>query len=599
MILSIIVIVLVLVIAYIWASRGFFSALVHMVCVLIAGAVALGVWEPIAYLLLDKAGNQEWIVDMVWGASLAVPFALVLAILRLVIDKLLPANADLDGASNLIGGGLCGLISGTITVGILIISVNFLRLPQDFAGFTQIDFDNTGSLKHNDKLIFPVDRITAGVYGYLSDGALRTSTPLAAWRPALADDGALLRTNYNTGGAKHTLPMGPKEVSFELLGRYTVGEQPPAGSKPTDLLKDTLTEKGEAKAQTVTDLDGNRIEVGGAHIEGFLVNFKPGAREKSGGIVIGHGQIQLVCRSSDDSDSIALQPFAMISQQEGDKKDLGRWRFDAPRNFFRSAGGASEATMAFEFLVPRGYTPLAVYVKGVRTDASEMQPFAKYPWIKERDQAIRSGNLLTGVLTNSGELDDSSAVKIAVDPATDTADVIINNSFIGAGVLNKDNLKGLEIDDERRVVNGEAKFFKNELTNRGLERQLQVKQFAATEDTRIVQVRVGNLSRIGMLSGPALACDFSKPPILVDEAGQRYAAVGYMYADQTEYHISFLPGKPVRQCSDLPPLSGSRKDQDLFLIYRVSEGVKIKRFAIGNKTVGIFNPSILVPKPGQ
>ena len=134
MIMSAIVIVLVVVVGYIWASRGFFSSMVNMLCVLIAGAVALGVWEPLSYMVLTKMGGDDWVLDMAWGACLALPFAVVLSILRLATNKLLPANADLDGVSNLVGGGVCGLVAGTVSVGIVVISVSFLRVGQEFAG---------------------------------------------------------------------------------------------------------------------------------------------------------------------------------------------------------------------------------------------------------------------------------------------------------------------------------------------------------------------------------------------------------------------------------------------------------------------------------
>ena len=93
----------------------------------------------------------------------------------------------------------------------------------------------------------------------------------------------------------------------------------------------------------------------------------------------------------------------------------------------------------------------------------------------------------------------------------------------------------------RQVVNGEAKFFKKELAERGLDRALQVKQFSQGDDTKIVQLRVGLNSRLGMLRPAALAADFSKPPMLIDEAGQRYAAIGELGAQLQR----FLEGEAI------------------------------------------------------
>jgi hypothetical protein len=189
MILSLIVIVLVGVIAYIWASRGFFSALVHMLCVLIAGAIALGVWEPVAYWMLGKNGVSEMFIDMAWGVSLAVPFAAVLAVLRLATNKLLPSNADLDGVTNWWVAACAGW-SRAISVRILIRS-ELPRVPQ----VCRDDADRLRQqrLAEAQRAVVPVDRIATSLYAYLSTAPLHTATPLAAYRPTLADDGALLR----------------------------------------------------------------------------------------------------------------------------------------------------------------------------------------------------------------------------------------------------------------------------------------------------------------------------------------------------------------------------------------------------------------------
>src|SRR5690606_5214305 len=129
-----------------------------------------------------------WIVDMAWGVSLAVPFAVTLAALRLGVDSLLPANTDLDPATNLIGGGIRGAVSGTISVGILILAISFLRLPSSVAGHEAIGFDPGGSGQRESSLLFPADRITVGLYSALARSTLRTPTPMDLWRPRLAEE---------------------------------------------------------------------------------------------------------------------------------------------------------------------------------------------------------------------------------------------------------------------------------------------------------------------------------------------------------------------------------------------------------------------------
>ncbi|MBX3358037.1 MAG: CvpA family protein [Phycisphaeraceae bacterium] len=581
MIMSAAVILVTLGIAYIWASRGFFSALVHLVCTVIAGAVAFGVWEPLAVLWLGNTTDASYI-GLAWGVCLALPFAIVLSLLRLGIDRLLPANTDLDSVSNLVGGGVCGLVSGTITAGIMVISISYLWLPSEFMGYRPIAFDGKGSPRRESSLIYPADRITGAIYSWLSDGAFSTSTPLAAWRPGVVDSGAMMRMSFNDGGARHTLTPS----AFVVVGRYQV--EGPTGK---ELLSDTFAPD---LTQTALDLDGTPIQ--GGLIEGFVVNFRAAARDKGGSTIVGNAQIQLVCRDSSDTESITLTPISMISQAEGSSPDLGRWRFDSGGSgtFIRSAGAGADTPMAFEFLVPRGYTPLALYVKGVREDVSEMVVSQKYTSIEARDGAIRTGNIIAGAaLGPTGELDSSQALSVSLNLASPDNDVVLGARFPGRFVLDKGNLMGVEIDDSNRVTNADNKFLPNDLNNNySLGRALRVVEYSTSEDTKILQVRVDQNSRLGMLSPAAASADLTQPPLLFDTNGTRYAAVGYFYDDNQEVHIRYMPGQPIRAASELPSLSKSRPDQHLILLFRVSDGVSIDKFTIGNKVVGIFKPPL-------
>ena len=56
MILSILIIIVIALTAFWWSNQGTFSAFLHMLCCLVAGAVAFAAWEPVAYLLLGAGG---------------------------------------------------------------------------------------------------------------------------------------------------------------------------------------------------------------------------------------------------------------------------------------------------------------------------------------------------------------------------------------------------------------------------------------------------------------------------------------------------------------------------------------------------------------
>ena len=73
MILSILIIVVIVLAAFWWGNQGAFSALLHMLCALVAGAVAFAAWEPLAYTLLNAGGLPKFIPQFAWGLGLAQP----------------------------------------------------------------------------------------------------------------------------------------------------------------------------------------------------------------------------------------------------------------------------------------------------------------------------------------------------------------------------------------------------------------------------------------------------------------------------------------------------------------------------------------------
>jgi hypothetical protein len=608
MIQSAAVIFIVAGLAYIWGSRGFFSALLHLVCVLVGGAIAFALWEPIAYKILAAAGTSQWMIDIAWGAGLALPFAVSVAVLRLIVDKAVPANCDLDGAPNLIGGIVCGAIAGTISAGILLLTVNFLRLSPSVGGLSPIRQESNGSPVINEKLIFPADKITTWLYGYAADATLRTDTPLAKWRPDVTVDGALLRTNFNEGGSRHTL--APK--SFEVKGHFTVGKD--ADLKVSDLLSDGFS----GGVPKVTTLQGEDISVNstGYFIDAYVVSFGSAAREKEGNVVIGNTQVELVCYNETDDKSISVMPVAVSSKAEAENSEdkkiyYGRWRFERPNTYIRSVGGTDNPLMAFEFLVPKAAKPIALYVKGVRVDLTRLTfpnslDFADK---KERDTAIQKGTALGGepgdrYMTLVWDKPGPTSAVI-IDPSAGemfSRPIVITNTLPSNRnthtILSKDGIGGLTLNEERQIVSGEQKYKLADLQkNRGIDAKLQVRQFYEGEDTIIVQVNFGKDSPLGPVVNQT-ARDASGEISLVDFRDEKYPVVGFVYYDNQIAHIRYTPEAVIRTKEELPfgGPSTSRPDQTYILLFRVSKNTQITSMKIGETEIAKIKPSLETKK---
>jgi hypothetical protein len=602
MALSIISVVVMLGLAYIWLTRGFYSSLLHLTCTIIAGAIAFAAWEPMSYWLLKSSptsGFMSFTAGICWGVGLIVPFAVSLALLRLAVDKMLPANVVLEQKLDFAGGAVCGLGTGAITAGLLCIALNFFRLGADTPS-QPITYGSNGNLTRTSHLWVPVDSLTASMYGGLSERAFRTGDPLARWHPDLAEEGATMRLTCFDGRGRNTL----KVEDFSVQSRFTVGD---GGKVPlNDLLKDRWN---PGAAQTIADLNGKKFPEG-THFEGVIVNFKAGAKERDGKIAVGAAQIRMILEDNND-DRITVFPIAVSSQAEADKPTPARWRYDAGDTFIASTGGGADSLFAFEFPCPPNYKPIAMYVKGVRYTIEPGGPKPKnYATSEERDSAIASGFGLLSVSSGktsgtnlaSGTVDASEAIKMTRGqaPGTVGGQLALPDGMRATEmlpfVLQKGQHGDLELDEENNkniIIRGDCIVGLEVLQNRGLEKPIQIQRLQTDNSTVIVQLDVSANSKMSIL-GKSDSSDQNAPPAFFDTNGTRYEPVGFIYQDETKVQVSFKPGDPITTMSKLPNLSRSRPAQKLTLIFRVSKGVSLKYFGLGNKAMVSFEPPVLM-----
>ena len=578
---------------YIWCLRGFFSALIHMVCVLAAGAVAFGVWEPVSYALMGAmptSGFFGGLGDMAWGLGLALPFALALAILRGIVDSLLPANAQCETVVDYIGGGVCGVVSGVISAGVVVLSIQGLRLEPDFGGYQSVVFTSgtgRGSLERTSETFVPwADRLTAEFYSHLSLTTLRTPDPMARWHPDLETFLGSMRVTYD-GKSRTTF----RPDAFTLQNWYTVGDWQ-KGEKFETLLSDAWSET----PQKISDLRGRAFGSGGddelrtGYLAGFTLEFNSKAREKAGQVVVGNGQVRLVVVNGDDDDqSLALQPIAVVTNIDDPTKiAYARFRFSGDNTYPSSVGGASKSVMAFEFPVPAGYKPLALYVKGVRVDLSEKEaPSAKYGSPAERDEAIQSGQMAS--MTDVGAIIDPNTGKPVQAPQGATQDlipIVVSNALRGF-TIQKSQEGSLEVEMEGKtwsVVRGDEKISAAKIKafgGAGLDAKLKVDKLMADPSTAVVQVVVTPSQQTTEFNKLWEAADPNAEPALVDTNGTRYPASGWFYKDSTKYWVHYDRGSPLTKLSEVPTISRSATDRELTLIFVVSAGVQITDFKIG------------------
>ena len=214
-ILNIVLVAVAGLIAYWWANQGFFSALLHFICVVAAGAIALALWEPVTVNFLLRGG---WFDNYAWGVSLLGIFAVSLFVLRVIFDKLVPDNLNLPTWANYTFGTLFGAGAGVITVGICMLGAGFMQSSVDIVGFRGMARDSAtqGQPGSTGQLYPPMHAWTADFYTALSGGALAptfTNASLKRNYPDLGNMAASLQRDSAWDGEGNPTSRGKPIVS--------------------------------------------------------------------------------------------------------------------------------------------------------------------------------------------------------------------------------------------------------------------------------------------------------------------------------------------------------------------------------------------------
>jgi hypothetical protein len=164
-------------------KEGFFSGVVHLVCVIVAGALSLAFWEPLAHILLGITAFREW----AWGLSLLSLFCLLLLLLRVATNLLIPDRQNYPHAVDVAGGLATGLGTGILTAGIGLIGIGFLPVGDLGGGFVRLQ-SKAGQPGVKNQVPFPAT-LTESFYAMLSRGSfapLSSPQGLATGYPSLA-----------------------------------------------------------------------------------------------------------------------------------------------------------------------------------------------------------------------------------------------------------------------------------------------------------------------------------------------------------------------------------------------------------------------------
>ncbi|MDO8630165.1 MAG: CvpA family protein [Phycisphaerales bacterium] len=173
MLISLVFVVLIFAIAYFQASQGWYSAMIMTVLTICCAAAAFGTYEWVATHFVAP----YWKPNFAHPIALAALFGVPLIILRLVFDRVLRRTCLLPLMVDRAGGGVCGIVTAMIMVGVLATATEMIPFQNgSILGFSRFPVGETPaasegagepSADQGDLWLMP-DRFAAGLATNLS-----------------------------------------------------------------------------------------------------------------------------------------------------------------------------------------------------------------------------------------------------------------------------------------------------------------------------------------------------------------------------------------------------------------------------------------------
>jgi len=530
MILNLLVIAFILAMAYWWGSQGLFSALIHLICTLVAGALAFGLWEwlAVSYLL-------NTMPEFAWGVALIVPFALFLLLLRTPIDMLVPGNVQFPQIVNLIVGGALGAVAGGLTAGLVVIGFLFTA-PVDM---TYRPYQVQGDrISPDESLWIAVDRMAADVFAALNDNALASMLADQSFsdrHPHLLQSASMFR-QVSRPHARSAISADHVQVTDYFLVSRDKQEANPA-----------LAEYG-GRVHIVTTTITLKDESGDA-----------GAADGDNIFTATRAQAPLIHTAAGGEPEFALPVGFVVLETFGDLTTEG---------FVRSEPVTRQQTLHWIYALPGGSDPHAFRLKQIYKPLPEQTrgPERIDQWLNEIDWEWTRP---TEDADDRPDMGEHQGTHTPVEGMT----VRVSNEI--GGTINKNSMTGADFDENNAIRRAVGTYTLSRASP-----SLRIDRIARPQTTRIVQIEV-TADRAGSLFGRAMeAAGALQPPELVRRDGRTYSAFGWMkWINSERVELSIDVNGTVRR---IPPEIAQMPDnQRAVLFFLVPRGSELTEFRFG------------------
>ncbi len=546
--MNLIVLLFVIGVAYFYSVQGLFSALLHLVLMLIAGSLALAAWEPLTINFLI-----ERMPEMAWGVGLLAPFVIILLILRLVCDKLILGNLDFNYLGNSIGGGIVGFIIGIITAGYLVISLSFIGT------FSLIDYKpytiENGQITRAQSLWVQADDISSGVFSMLSGGAFH---PFSGHTTALYEP--------NLQRAAGTFQLTARRASRRALR--------PSNVTVTDLF--ALDQKAAAEQVAHDDLKltpDQQVIIIGTDI------ITDAAADPTGQFTASAAQVGLL-HGKENASTLTPPVGYLINNTYG--------TFNEADEFARAKAGISESTFHWVFVIPSGDEPRYLRLKQLRLEIPEVQFSTK---ITEAMTA-----LLTGITWNpapqTDDNDQSNVTPVArvegpahgMPGGAEGIDVAISAELPIPLNGDKVRMSGRGGLDANGIVFAQGNVPR---PDGRLGKALSVDQISYDpRAAAIVRLKVAPRKARSLFGKAVASATNLTTPVLIDSDGGKYRAIGVVRENSADLFLDINTESGIRTLQQAG-LNNLGDNDHLFLYFRVGLGTTITQFQMGRTTTDL------------
>lgn len=528
---NLIILGLILLIAYWLANEGLFSSLLHLVCVIVAGATSLSLWEPVTMAIL-KGGKFD---NYAWGVVLVGIFVILLFFLRLISDKMIPANIQFPPWVNLAFGGVAGACSGVLSIGICLIGVGFIQSSNELMEYRGMGRDENSRAAQigpvGEPIWVDIPKLTTNFFSMLSVGTFYpdiSGSPLRHYNPNIDELSTLVRDSYD--GGRGQLSLAPDA----------------------------------AKVTKVAQSEDGMVVV--------QVSFNSQAKDFGGQLSISSSQVRLV---GDATGQESPDIFYPISWKQ-EVKDIGEviFKFDNVSHYATSVPGLQNTSLKFAFDTrDSSFKPRFVQIRGTRLPLPSSTP-----------------TILDAIATNQyrgTQLSDEEIIALRDPLGKDIQHLFdITSKIRKLRISTNSPMDNMEYDEDNFLVEGSLV---TPWTHQGVSSALAINGIRADAGTAIVQLNVNageNASFEDLLS----IISEDSPVTLVDTSGHKYPPIGFYIGDAKRMQLTLTPSNPIRSIGELPMhLLTSSNPKDMMLIFQITEGEWIKEFRVGDFTIGTCN----------